>query len=168
MAADIFAELAAQISTAPSSPIKEYSDGNGAAEAPSVAPTPTSADGFPAIPEGFVNTPLTQGPKLSTPPSPVDASKIDRSERLETLIDTSLTKAEELLAVELVPGDQEFAKIASMQKDLVVSILNTGVKVDENRFKKKQTDALTGILKDLLTREKQLGPLIDLPAQGHG
>lgn len=171
MGADIFAELNAQISTAPSEPTKSYSDapsadaihsGEGVACPMPIPNVSQSAIAFPEIPDGW-NTPSVQGPKLSTPPSPVDVSKMDRSERLETLIDLSLSKAEELLTIELVPGSDDFTKTASMQKDLVVSLLNTGVKVDENRFKKRQTDALTGILKGLLEREKTLGPLLDMP-----
>lgn len=165
---DIFAELNAQISTAPSEPTKSNSDTPSAdATHSGEGPAESAPVTFPDIPEGW-NTPSVQGPKLSTPPSPVDVSKMDRSERLETLIDLSLSKAEELLTIELVPGSDDFTKTASMQKDLVVSLLNTGVKVDENRFKKRQTDALTGILKGLLEREKTLGPLIDLPPAGHG
>ena len=165
---DIFAELNAQISTAPAEPNKSYSEpASGIASNETAGQSGSDQVEFPDIPDGW-NTPSVQGPKLSTPPSPVDVSKMDRSERLETLIDLSLSKAEELLTIELVPGSDDFTKTASMQKDLVVSLLNTGVKVDENRFKKRQTDALTGILKGLLEREKTLGPLIDLPAQGHG
>lgn len=126
------------------------------------AEQPTAAPEFPEIPADWnvVETPA--------PVAPADTGKMDRSERLETLIDLSLSKAEELLMIQLVPGSEDFTKTASMQKDLVVSMLNAGIKVDENRFKKRQTDALTGILKGLMEREKALGPLLEMPPAGHG
>ena len=86
---------------------------------------------------------------------------MERGQQLEHLIDASLRKAEELLAIALIPGDDNYVKLASMQKDLVVSLLNTGVKVDENRFRKKSADALTGILAKVMEREQELAPLID-------
>lgn len=87
---------------------------------------------------------------------------MERGQQLETLIDLSLEKAEELLLLQLDRGDDNFPKIASMQKDLVVSLINTGVKVDENRFRKKSTEAVTEILAQLLDRERELGrPIVE-------
>lgn len=115
---------------------------------------------FPVIPEDFGQAP-TQG-CAAAPQSAVVPLNVDRSERLESLVDKALEKTGELLNIELDPMDENFVKVASMQKDLVVSLINTGVKVDENRFKKRQADNLTGILAALLDKEEKLKPLIDL------
>lgn len=114
---------------------------------------------FPDIPANFDKAAPIPAPQAQT-------KAFDRSERLETLVDDALAKAQELLDIPLIPGDGDFVKVASMQKDLVVSLVNTGVKVDENRFKKRQGDALTGILAQLLEREQKLGPLLEMPTSG--
>jgi hypothetical protein len=115
---------------------------------------------FPPIPPDFGSTLSIAVRETAT--SAVPQANMDRSDRLEVLVDKALIKAEELLGIELVPGSEDFIKTASMQKDLVVSLVNTGVKVDENRFKKRQGDALTGILANLIEREKKIQPLIDI------
>ena len=108
---------------------------------------------MPDVPSDFALAPLSAEPLKST----------ERSERMEALVDMALSKMEELLTIELDPQSDDFTKVASMQKDLVVSLVNTGVKIDENRFKKRQGDALTSILAKLTEREKVLDPLLELP-----
>lgn len=164
MGANIFAELNAAISASePPAPPKD------------VPPAPIITTGqppksvvkalarsglceFPEIPPDFGQPPEVRPAAVNAVP----AISVDRSERLESLVDKALEKTGELLNIELDPMDENFVKVASMQKDLVVSLINTGVKVDENRFKKRQADNLTGILAALLDKEEKLKPLIDL------
>ena len=44
----------------------------------------------------------------------------------------------------------------------MVSVLNTGVKVDENRFRKKSADTIADIMRQVLEKEKALGITISL------
>lgn len=80
----------------------------------------------------------------------------DRGVKLEQLIDLSLHKAEELLRLPVDQLDENYIKVASMQKDLVVSLVNTGLKVDENRFKRQSTAALAAILGQITAAEDRL------------
>ena len=82
---------------------------------------------------------------------------MDRGQRLEDLLDLSLAKAKELLQMGLTAAGDDYLKLAAMQKDLIVSLINTGVKVDENRFRKKSNEALGEILKQVLARAQEPG-----------
>lgn len=81
---------------------------------------------------------------------------VSRADKLENLIDASLEKADELLRIPLDPLDENFVKLAGMQKDLVVSLISTGVKVDENRFRKKSTETLTALMAQIAAAENGL------------
>jgi len=165
MAADIFAELVDAIGKTDAAPAPKPESPKlktrpmYASEAQALIPRrgPALIDGFPEIPPEFKED---SAPVVVPAAAPVKSA--DRAERLEHLVDEALSHAEDLLAIPLIPGDDDFVKIASMKKDLVVSLLNTGIKVDENRFKKRQGDALTGILAQLVDREKGLQQLIAL------
>ena len=163
---DIFQVLNAEISTGSivmpekgsCAPIQSSFSAPETAIGPAVISANEGPGAFPVIPSNFLAPAKASTPEISA----VVPLSADRSDRLEKLVDDALTKAQEILEIPLVPGDDDFVKTASMQKDLVISLLNTGVKVDENRFKKRQGDALTGILAGLLEREKKMGPLLNL------
>lgn len=104
---------------------------------------------LPALPDRY-----WERPTVIIEPTPGEIP--DRSAQLEKLVDMSLNKAEELLSLPVDPLDDNYTKVASMQKDLVVSMVNAGLKVDENRFRKKSAAALVGILAQVLDKEKSL------------
>lgn len=111
---------------------------------------PTNPDAFPVL------APDWQEPKRQEVLAPsVDAG--DRGDRLEKLIDLSLAKAEEIMNLPIDQCDDGYVKVAALQKDLVVSILNTGIKVDENRFRKRSTEMLGAILEQIKAQETALG-----------
>lgn len=121
--------------------------------------TPAAGDlaAFPAVPDRYWEAPQQEVVPAESKPA------LDRSERLEKLLDLSLDKAEELLELPVDQLDENYTKVASMQKDLVVSILNTGVKVDENRFKKKTADALSAVLVQIAAAERHLNIGVQVP-----
>lgn len=97
----------------------------------------------------------------------------DRGEVLETLVDKSLAKMNEILDIPLIPGDDDFTKVLSSQKDAAMSVLNTSLKADENRFRKQAADGLTRLLDAIERKEKSMrgelaaaGPLLE-QAAGH-
>lgn len=158
MADDIFAQLNQAINAAPPEPPPPTTQTAKVSPKVAAALAKGLSAEFPEIPADF-GQPADVKPAQQSAVAPIN---VDRSERLESLVDKALEKTGELLNIELDPMDENFVKVASMQKDLVVSLINTGVKVDENRFKKRQADNLTGILAALLDKEEKLKPLIDL------
>lgn len=158
MADDIFAQLNQAINAAPHEPPPPTKQTVKVSPKVAAALAKGLSAEFPEIPPDFGQPPEVRPAAVNAVP----AINVDRSERLESLVDKALEKTGELLNIELDPMDENFVKVASMQKDLVVSLINTGVKVDENRFKKRQADNLTGILAALLDKEEKLKPLIDL------
>ena len=112
---------------------------------------------FPAIPDRY-----WEAPQQAVVPAE-SSVPLDRSERLEKLLDLSLDKAEELLELPVDQLDENYTKVASMQKDLVVSIVNAGIKVDENRFKKKTADALSAVLTQIAAAERHLNIGVQVP-----
>lgn len=129
------------------------------AQLTSNAPAQPEADplDFPPLPENWQNG------EVLPPPTRARTPGMDRSDKLEHLIDLSLDKAEELLELPVDPGEDNYVKVASMQKDLVVSLVNAGIKIDDNRFRKKSTEALTSILAQVLDQEKRLAPVVVAP-----
>lgn len=61
------------------------------------------------------------------------------------------------MQIPLDPMDEAFLKLVSVQKDAAVAVVNLANKVDENRFRKKSADAITGILARVIEQEKTLG-----------
>jgi len=70
---------------------------------------------------------------------------------LESLIPLALAKSKEVLQVRLDDNDPNFVRILSAQQAISVSILNTAIKADENRFRQRKNN----ILEDILTKIRQ-------------
>lgn len=85
--------------------------------------------------------------------APVRDEVLDASEGLDNLTVKALKKAEEILDMALVPGDEDFNAILKAQVSQVQTILTTQARVDEGRFKKKQVDKI-GELIDLIRSEE--------------
>jgi len=62
-----------------------------------------------------------------------------------------LAKSKEVLQVRLDDNDPNFVRILSAQQAISVSILNTAIKADENRFRQRKNN----ILEDILTKIRQ-------------
>jgi hypothetical protein len=91
--------------------------------------------------------------QVALPPKPVREEVLDASEGLDNLTAKALRKAEEILDMNLTPGDEDFNAILKAQVSQVQTILTTQARVDEGRFKKKQADKL-GELLDLIKGEE--------------
>lgn len=86
-------------------------------------------------------------------PKAVREEVLDASEGLDNLTAKALRKAEEILDLPLVLGDDDFSTILKAQVSQVSAVLTTQARVDEGRFKKKQADKL-GELLDLIKSEE--------------
>jgi len=92
-------------------------------------------------------------PVTVTTPKVVREEVLDQSEGLDNLTQLAIDKAEEILRLKLIPGDEDFNAILKAQTSQVATVLTTQVRVDEGRFKKKQVDKL-GELLDLIRGEE--------------
>jgi len=92
-------------------------------------------------------------PVTVTTPKVVREEVLDASEGLDNLTQLAIDKAEEILRLKLIPGDEDFNAILKAQTSQVATVLTTQVRVDEGRFKKKQVDKL-GELLDLIRGEE--------------
>lgn len=61
---------------------------------------------------------------------------------LNELVGLALAKLKELVQIPLDQTSPDFPKLASLQKDASVALLNTAVKVDETRLKARATNSL--------------------------
>jgi hypothetical protein len=74
----------------------------------------------------------------------------------------ALVKLNEILDIELPPrSNPDFARMMSTQKDASVAIINSGLKADENRFRKRQTDVLRNLYERMQAAEQKKGVLIE-------
>ena len=97
--------------------------------------------------------------RRGTPPAPLPrepAAILDRGERLEQLTDKALTKMDEILDLPLDMEHDHFPRVLSAQKDAAGSVLTLAARVDENRFRRKSTEALQSLLAAVVERETDL------------
>ena len=71
---------------------------------------------------------------------------ISLSVTLEDLVPKSLVVIGKILDTDLDANDPNFARLLSAQKDAAVSVLNTAVKADENRFKNRSNKVIEELL----------------------
>lgn len=83
------------------------------------------------------------------------------SDRLTRLVDTGLSVLEEVLEQPTPPlNHANYLKMLSIKKDAAVSVINAGLKADENRFRKRKNDVLGELLKQI-NSEKKGPPVIN-------
>ena len=100
---------------------------------------------------------ISEAPTASTP---VVIDVDGNSDRLSRLVDTSLGALEEILQQPTPPlHNPLYAKMLSIKKDAAVSVINAGLKADENRFRKRKNDVL-GILLDQIKADKGRAPVL--------
>jgi hypothetical protein len=68
----------------------------------------------------------------------------------------ALTKLDDILNLGLDEHDENFPTVLRVQMTAVQTVMNTQVKVDEQRLKQRQEDKLPELLARLLEEEKKL------------
>lgn len=110
-------------------------------------PTP---DGVPA--GGFF---LPFNPAETTEVRPIKEPTLDASDELEGLIQKAFAKTHEILDLSLGDAeDKEFATLLRVQMTAVQTVLNTQVRVDEQRLRRKQSDNLPKLLEALARHDR--------------
>jgi hypothetical protein len=103
------------------------------------------------VPEaGFV---LPFIPSMATT-APAKELALDASDDLEALVKKSMRKLDAILDLTLDQDDEAFATILRVQMTGVQTVLNTQVRVDDQRLKKKQSDNLPKLLDALARHDK--------------
>jgi len=91
------------------------------------------------------------------------ASTFDAAGELETVTDKAFKKLNEILDLPLTTAeDKEFATLLRVQMTAVQTVLNTNVRVDEQRMKRRQSDNLGALLEVLSKHEKKMPTIIQV------
>lgn len=111
----------------------------------------------------------------SMPPAPKavvrreETSPLTASDKLERLVDKGLDRLDDVLSIEPSDFVTEEGQLGALRVivSAIEKVLNTQVRVDGNRLKQRQLDAVDDILKDLDQAERRLPkvPLLDLTAE---
>lgn len=82
---------------------------------------------------------------------------------LDDLVGIALQTVRDVLSVETPdPFDDHYPKILAIKKDAAISIIGAGLKADENRFRKRNTDVLSKLFEALKQeRSDPEGPLLE-------
>lgn len=89
------------------------------------------------------------------------ASTFDAAGELETVTDKAFKKLNEILDIPLTTAeDKEFATLLRVQMTAVQTVLNTNVRVDEQRMKRRTSDNLGALLEVLSKHEKKMPAII--------
>lgn len=107
--------------------------------------------GIDALGDVLLPEPMRVFPKEDTP--------FDASDELETLTGLALKRAREILS-EPINFDND--KIVRATIATIQTVLNTQVRVDEGRLKRRKLDALPKLLEIIAGEERKLGRIIDL------
>jgi hypothetical protein len=79
------------------------------------------------------------------------------SDKLARLTDKALDTIDEILDLKTQDFDpEERVRVISAKKDAAVSLLNIGLKADENRFKQRQSDILSKLLAAVRADQKMI------------
>lgn len=108
---------------------------------------------------------------LPDPGSPIPdiVSPLTASDKLERLVDKSLDRLDNILELDMnMYGDPE-QQMAVVRAHLsaVEKILNSQIRVDQNRLRKQGSDTLLDVLKELKEQERKLSmsSVLDLAAE---
>lgn len=95
----------------------------------------------------------------------LDSDNSDNGNKLDMLVGKALNTINEILDVDLPDeSDPGFIKLLSTKKDAAVSIVNAGLKADENRFRKRNSDILTRLMAQMKSEGLAPAPLIEQTA----
>ncbi len=79
------------------------------------------------------------------------------TERFERVFTKALIQTEETLDLELPhPSDPDYAKILSLKQTAATAVINSGLKADENRLRRKQTDVLAKLYATVEQKKLQM------------
>lgn len=82
---------------------------------------------------------------------------------LDNLVAKALAKLDEILGIPLpAMSHDNFIRIMTSQKDAAVSVVNSGLKADENRFRKRENDVLEKLYQQM---QAEKAPLLQGQAQ---
>lgn len=85
---------------------------------------------------------------------------MDNGAKLARLVGKALDKLNEILELPLQPGDEDYLKLIAAQQSAATTLLNTGTKTDENRFREKVADRFVELLDRLRQEETELNSLV--------
>lgn len=89
----------------------------------------------------------------------------DASQALENVTAKAFKKLDEILELPLTSAeDKEFSSILRVQMTAVQTVMNTNVRVDEARMKRRQTDNMSQLLEVLSKHEKKMTTVIQIEA----
>lgn len=107
-------------------------------------------------PPPLVIAPVRMPEKIVEKPLVLDASR-----ELEDVTEQAFIKLKEILAMPLDKDDEEFATTLRVQMTAVQTVLNTNVRVDEQRMKRRSSDNL-GALLDVLNKHERKMTIVQL------
>lgn len=90
----------------------------------------------------------------------------DKGGKLDSLVDLALDTLREVMETPTPDIDDEaFGRILSAKKDAAVSVVNSGLKADENRFRKRSNDILQKLFDKVQAQKKLNSLVIENPEQ---
>lgn len=118
---------------------------------------------LPDVPEGYWDAvraalPATQNERSRSGVTDDDGSDLDN------LVTAALLTLKEVLDTQTPDRmDDNYTKILALKKDAAVSLIGAGLKADENRFRKRNSDILGKLFNELKLGESSgpVGPLLD-------
>jgi hypothetical protein len=67
----------------------------------------------------------------------------DEGSRLNSLVDSALTQLDEIMKIPTPePSDDNYVRILSIKKEAAATVITSGLKADETRFRKRNVDVL--------------------------
>lgn len=120
-----------------------------------VEPPPLGAAPF----DGFV----LPAAALPVPMAPSREPAIDASVELEAVTAKAFTKLNEILDLDLKTAeDKEFSTLLRVQMTAVQTVLNTNVRVDEQRMKRRTSDNMAHLLETLSRHEQKMAVIVQV------
>ena len=90
-------------------------------------------------------------------PRPLEKEGIlDKTDKLDRLLDTALNKLEELLEVSVDVSDPDNARIIAAQLTASQTVISTVLKADDTRLRARQTDMLPKLLEIMRSEESKM------------
>lgn len=86
---------------------------------------------------------------------------MDNGTKLARLIGKALDKLNEILSIDLDPQSEEYLKLIAAQQSAATTLLNTGTKTDENRFRAAVADRFDELLLRMKQEEDELSLVVD-------
>lgn len=118
---------------------------------------------FLHVPNGY-REPIEETVALTPSPGLRDGDEVlaENTGEFDALILKGLRKINEILDYDLpARGDDQFIRMMGIQKDVSVALVNSGLKADENRFRRRQTNILKDLYERMQADAEKRAPLIE-------